>query len=78
MILDSQHRPAAGILRGFMKLCSDNHEEICFEGGGCPVCALRGEIYTWEQDDEKQKARIKHLEWELTEIAAKEAAKTIA
>ena len=29
-----------------MELCSDKHEEVCFEGRDCPVCALRDELQT--------------------------------
>lgn len=27
-----------------MTLCNDRHEEVCFEGKECPVCALEVEI----------------------------------
>lgn len=27
-----------------MELCSDNHEEVCYEGRNCPVCAEREEL----------------------------------
>ena len=29
-----------------MELCSDDHEEVCFEGKGCPVCEMRGSLQT--------------------------------
>jgi len=27
-----------------MDLCSDNHDEVCYEGRTCPVCSLRDEL----------------------------------
>ena len=29
-----------------MNLCSDNHEEVCYEGRTCPVCELINEKNT--------------------------------
>ena len=26
-----------------MNLCSDGHDEVCFEGRHCPVCEMRDE-----------------------------------
>ncbi len=26
-----------------MNLCSDNHEEVCFEGRKCPACEIAAE-----------------------------------
>ena len=41
-----------------MDLCSDGHEEICFEGRYCPACTLRE-----EKDDE-----IEDLNKELSSL----------
>ena len=27
-----------------MNLCSDDHEEVCYEGRKCPVCEVRDEL----------------------------------
>lgn len=27
-----------------MNLCDDNHDEVCFTIGTCPVCAVRSEL----------------------------------
>jgi hypothetical protein len=27
-----------------MELCSDKHEEVCFEGRVCPVCDMRDDL----------------------------------
>lgn len=48
-----------------MKLCSYNHEEICFEGRRCPVCELKEEITAWEKEGEELKARIECLKDEI-------------
>lgn len=27
-----------------MNLCSDEHDEVCYEGYGCPVCRMEKEM----------------------------------
>ena len=27
-----------------MTLCDDKHDEVCFTGSYCPVCAMRAEL----------------------------------
>jgi len=27
-----------------MNLCSDNHDEVCYEGNTCPVCSVRNDL----------------------------------
>jgi len=44
-----------------MELCSDGHEEVCFEGRTCPVCEEMDEIKRLERE-------IKDLENEVKEI----------
>ncbi len=52
-----------------MNLCSDNHEEICYEGRNCPLCAaksdLSDEIKTLKQTIDDQEERIAELEEEI-------------
>jgi hypothetical protein len=52
-----------------MKICSDNHEEICYEGRGCPACILKQKIeeeadraYDAEKEIERMKVEIEHLQ----------------
>lgn len=33
-----------------MNLCSDGHDEICFEGRHCPACSLIQEIEKLEKE----------------------------
>ena len=54
-----------------MNLCSDNHEEICYEGRQCPACALKEEIDAWEKENTELKLRIEELE----EAAAEDSLK---
>jgi hypothetical protein len=44
-----------------MTLCSDGHDEVCFEGRSCPACELRDEIKELEK-------KIENLEEELREV----------
>ena len=55
-----------------MELCSDGHEEVCFEGRNCPVCQNMEELheklkelddYTEQLDDANNK--IYELEKEI-------------
>ena len=38
-----------------MNLCSDNHDEICFEGKDCPMCAVILEKEELEKELEEVK-----------------------
>ncbi|MFA6281884.1 MAG: hypothetical protein WCY05_05230 [Candidatus Omnitrophota bacterium] len=33
-----------------MNLCSENHDEICFEGRKCPLCEMKDELENEIQD----------------------------
>ncbi len=33
-----------------MNLCSDGHEEVCYESNGCPVCGMEAEISALEDE----------------------------
>lgn len=41
-----------------MNLCSDNHDEICFEGRTCPLCERLKEI-------EELKSQVSNLKDEI-------------
>lgn len=45
-----------------MNLCSDNHDEVCFEGRICPVCEKMKEIEKLESTIQDLKSEIKDLE----------------
>lgn len=42
-----------------MRLCDDGHEEVCYEGTGCPVCALKDEKKDLEEEVAKLEAQLK-------------------
>lgn len=44
-----------------MNLCSNGHEEVCFEGRNCPLCDKMEEISNLEKE-------IEDLESELEEV----------
>ena len=57
-----------------MQLCSDRHEEICYEGRVCPMCDLMQEknqceelAIKYQTAIEKLDERIGNLETELEE-----------
>ena len=48
-----------------MELCSDGHEEVCFEGNGRPVCETRDALERSIRDLEKENSSLKD---EVTEL----------
>ena len=42
-----------------MNLCSDNHDEVCYEGRKCPVCDMREDLQGAIDDMEKEIASLK-------------------
>lgn len=58
-----------------MDLCSDGHEEVCYEGRRCPACMAIDDRKDAEAELERAltevdelKARVDSLEQELAEI----------
>lgn len=49
-----------------MNLCAYRHEEICFDGNDCPMCAMKkelyGEIKQMESKIEDLKSEIERLQ----------------
>jgi hypothetical protein len=37
-----------------MNLCSDNHDEVCYEGRKCPVCDMREDLQSSIDDLQKE------------------------
>ena len=37
-----------------MNLCSDGHEEVCYEGRRCPACDLKADLEAVEEDLNKE------------------------
>ncbi len=53
-----------------MKLCSNDHDEVCFDGWKCPVCDREDEM-------EALKKRVDELEIECTGLLEQIAAQAI-
>jgi len=55
-----------------MNICSDDHDEVCYEGRTCPVCYIKEDLQT--EITELQKVNsdlesdINKLEYKLSEI----------
>jgi hypothetical protein len=45
-----------------MTLCSNNHEEVCYEGGRCPVCDI---VSDYEDMVENLNDKINSLELDI-------------
>ena len=42
-----------------MELCSNNHEEVCYEGRVCPVCDMRDDLQGNIDELEKELVSLK-------------------
>lgn len=50
-----------------MNLCSDDHDEVCFEGRKCPACDLKKQVDDCESEITDLKSKIEQLEQNKTE-----------
>jgi hypothetical protein len=48
-----------------MNLCSDDHEEVCYEGRNCPACEVRTDLRSEVKDLER---KVDDLENQIQEI----------
>ena len=55
-----------------MDLCSQNHDEICYEGRECPVCLLKEDRDYFEEECSKLESKIQKLEDEIIELQNRE------
>lgn len=53
-----------------MELCSDGHEEICYEGRVCPVCEKLDEIEQLDLEIASANTEIQELGDSLLEMEA--------
>ena len=53
-----------------MILCSEGHEEVCYEGRTCPACDAIKEAVMYQEDSEEKAKFIAELEKELFEVKA--------
>lgn len=62
-----------------MNLCSDNHEEVCFEGRKCPVCETVSqkdrEIEMRDGTISELESKISNLEEQVSELESANADK---
>lgn len=45
-----------------MNLCSDKHEEVCYEGSACPICEVADELKIANTRIEELLQEVKTLE----------------
>lgn len=50
-----------------MNLCSDGHDEVCFEGKHCPVCVTRDDLQKQLTGSENECSDLKDV---LTDLRA--------
>ena len=54
-----------------MNLCSEGHDEVCYEGRSCPACDLRSDLESQIKDLnnelDQERGYIEHLEKEQNE-----------
>ena len=50
-----------------MNLCSEGHDEVCYEGRYCPVCSEKNDTHYYEEELDKAQKRIEELEILLRE-----------
>lgn len=51
-----------------MELCSDGHDEVCYDGRNCPVCEQIKETESVVEDLQKAEAEIERLKDEISEL----------
>ena len=51
-----------------MELCSDGHQEICFDTPSCPLCKVIMEKIDLETREENARIRISHLEKDVENL----------
>lgn len=51
-----------------MELCSEGHEEICYEGRNCPCCELIGEKEILENKLTDKETEVDSLKAEIEEL----------
>ena len=51
-----------------MNLCSNNHDEICYEGLSCPACELLSEIKDLKNENEDLQKKVDELEDQIDDM----------
>lgn len=55
-----------------MQLCSNGHDEVCYEGWRCPACQLKEELEATEKELEKKADQIRELEGDIEALQQQE------
>ena len=50
-----------------MNLCSDGHDEVCFEGRKCPVCDTKSDMQKTIDGLEKTVSELQNVLQDMTE-----------
>lgn len=48
-----------------LNICSDGHDEVCYDGRTCPACSMKDERNEAQEENKKLLARIESLEEDL-------------
>lgn len=51
-----------------MNLCSNDHDEVCYEGRLCPACEVKPELGETQDELAKAETRISELETEIDNL----------
>jgi hypothetical protein len=51
-----------------MNICSNNHDEICYEGRYCPVCEYKNHLEETIYDLDKSQDEIAHLNQRIEDL----------
>lgn len=51
-----------------MNLCSDGHDEVCYEGRHCPACTLKDERDDYASQVAKLEKRVEDLDTQLGDV----------
>ena len=54
-----------------MNLCSNGHDEVCFEGKWCPCCAMLNEISKYETKLNNYYEENQELQNQLSQLESK-------
>jgi len=51
-----------------MNLCSNNHDEVCYEGRYCPACIIITDLNIAEDIVKEQRTEIRNLQTQVEDL----------
>lgn len=51
-----------------LRLCDDGHDEVCYQGKDCPVCALLAEVKELKSNEQENLDQIDDLKIEASDL----------